>query len=330
VYAIWGEDRAKVGRAVARLVARVTGEGGLPPERVEAAATPAAAVVASCDALSLAGLRLVIVDGADDWKADDAAPLVAYLASPNPGTCLALVSSGALTPSLARAVTQAGEELRFGPNPKASRSERAKWFAAHAVEEAKRVGTKLPAALARTLVARIGEDAPALTSEVEKLAAYAGSEPITREMLDEVVVAHPEARAYELADALTALDAPRAYALLHDLAGGDHPVAPIVIQATLARQYRGIAAAQGRGGAASAEQVSEASGLRGYPAQKALEQARSLPAGAGERAVARLAALELDLRVSELARLGRSPDDGQRLVLELAAHDLLAAARQGS
>jgi hypothetical protein len=75
--------------------------------------------------------------------------------------------------------------------------------------------------------------------------------------------------------------------------------------------------------------VAEASGLRGYPAQKALEQARALPPGAGARGVARLAALELDLRVSAFADLGRSADDGRRLVLELAVRDLLAGGRSG-
>ena len=45
--------------------------------------------------------------------------------------------------------------------------------------------------------------------------------------------------------------------------------------------------------------------------------------------MARLAALELDLRVSALARLGRSRDDGERLVLELAVRDLLAGAAPG-
>ena len=54
-----------------------------------------------------------------------------------------------------------------------------------------------------------------------------------------------------------------------------------------------------------------------------------MPPGAARRAVARLAELELDLRVSALRELGRSRDDGERLVLETAARDLLALARGG-
>lgn len=328
-YAIWGEDRAKVERTMARLASRVAGEGGLPPERFEAAATSAGVVVAACETLSFGGARLVMVEGADEWRADDASPLVDYLGEPNPATCLALVSAGPPTPKLLAAVKRVGEELRWGPDPKAKRGERSRWFAAYAAEEARRGGARLSAPLARDLVARVGEDATAIAAEVVKLAAYAGEEPIDREMLDAVVVSHPDARAYELTDAIAGGAAAGAFDLLHELSAGDRPTEPIVVQATLSRQYRGIAAAQARGPEASVEGVAAASGLRGYPAQKAVEQARALPPGAGARGVARLAALELDLRVSAFSELGRSGDDGRRLVLELAVRDLLAGARHG-
>jgi DNA polymerase-3 subunit delta len=329
-YAIWGEDRAKVERAVARLVARVAAEGGLPPERFRVAETAPAEVVAACEALAFAGTRLVIVEGADAWRADDVAPIVAYLGAPSSSTCLALVAEGAPTPKLLAAVRSAGTELRYGPDPAARGRVRGKWFVDHFVAEAARHGLSVPVALAREVVARVGEDAVALTSEAAKLAAYAGDEPASRAMLDAVVVRHPEARAYELADALVAGDAGRAYAVLADLASGSDPAAPILVQTTLARQWRAIAAGQALGPEASADDVGEASGVRGYPAEKARDAARLLPRGAGARGVARLARLELDLRVSAFAQLGRSRGDGERLVLELAARDLIALSRGGT
>jgi DNA polymerase III delta subunit len=148
-------------------------------------------------------------------------------------------------------------------------------------------------------------------------------------MVDEVVVSNPEARAYELADALVAGRTSRAYDLLSDLASGSRPTEPIVIHGSLVRHYRGIAAAQALGAEATPDAVGEVTGLRGYPAQKAVEHARTLPPGAGERAVVRLAALELELRVSSLAGVGRSRGDGERLVLELAARELLELSRAG-
>jgi hypothetical protein len=43
--------------------------------------------------------------------------------------------------------------------------------------------------------------------------------------------------------------------------------------------------------------------------------------------VARLADLELDLRVSSLTDLGTSRGDGERMVLELGVRDLIGACR---
>ncbi len=338
-YVIWGEDRATVDRAVARLIARVERDGGMAPERFQGGETPAEEVVAACEALSFAGLRLVVVDGADEWKAADAAALVAYLDAPNPGSCLALVASGALTPKLHAAVTTLGGELRYGPDPKAKRGERTKWFVEHFVNEVRRCGANVSAALARSVVERVMVDrsdarksgiiAMELAREAEKLAAYADGEPITAEMVDAMVSRHPDAKVYELADALAAANAAKTYDLLQDLATGEEPVVPIVVQVQLTNRFRALAQAQALGPNPSAEAVGAATGIKGYPATILAEQARSLPPGAAQYAVARLAALELELRVSELARLGRSRDDGERLVLETAARDLLTLARGG-
>jgi DNA polymerase III delta subunit len=338
-YVIWGEDRATVERALSRLAARVAREGGLPPERLRAEETPADDVVSACEALSFAGLRLVIVDDADAWRAADAAPLVAYLERPNAGTCLALASTAAPTPRLMAAVAEAGDVLHFGPDPKEKGAKRTQWFAEHLAKEVGRAGGSIAPAIARRTVDRVMVDRPdarragvtamELSREAEKLAAYADGEPITAEMVEALVPRHPDAKTYELADAIAAGDAARAYDVLQDLATGDDPVAPIVVQVQLANHFRRLAEAQALGDAVSPEAVTRATGVTGYPARKLAEQARSLPPGSGRRAVARLAELELDLRVSALRDLGRSRDDGERLVLETATRDLLALARGG-
>ena len=338
-YAIWGEDRATVERALARLIARVEREGGLPPERFPAEETPAEDVVAACEALSFGGLRLVIVDGADAWKAPDAAAAVAYLARPNEGSCLALVATGALTPKLAAATAEVGAVLHYGPDPKERLAKRAQWFAEHLTKEVGRAGGSISAGVARRAVDRVIVDRPdarrggvtamELSREAEKLAAYADGEPITAEMVDALVPRHPDAKTYELADAIVAGDAARAYDVLQDLATGDDPVAPILMQVQLANHFRRLADAQALGDAVTPEAVTEATGVQGFPARKLAEQARAMPPGGARRAVARLAELELDLRVSAVRELGRSRDDGERLVLETAARDLLALARGG-
>lgn len=336
-YVIWGEDRATIDRAVARLVARVEREGGMAPERFRAEDSPPEDVTAACEALSFAGLRLVLVDGADAWKADAAGALLDYLAEPNPGTCLALLSSGQVTPKLHAAIAELGGELRYGPDPKAKGRERTQWLVEHFRHEVQRAGGSAPAAVARAVVERVAVDRPdarragittmELAREAGKLAAYAAGEPITQEMVEALVPPHPDAKAYELADALARADAARAYDLLQDLATGEEPTAPIVIQVQLTNRFRNLALAQGLGPDPSPDAVSAATGVKGYPARILAEQARAVPPGAAQRAVARLAALELDLRVSELARLGRSRDDGERLVLEAAVRDLIGLMR---
>ena len=310
-------------------------EGGLEPERFVAAETPAAEVVATCEAVALTGLRAVVVERPEDWRAGDVAPLVDYLASPNPGTCLAMVGVQPPAKDLSDAVARSGRVLVFGPEVGGrgakSRRKRADWLAGHAQKEAKRHGGELPPAVSRHLVELVVEEdseagvgALEVGQEAAKLAAYAGGEPITKEMVDRVTAPHPEARTYQLTDAFIDGDATRAFALLQDMASGSTPQEPGRIAAGLARHFRGLAEAQAMGGSATPDALGERIGIRGYPAVKLVEQARAVRPGAGAAALARAAALELDLRVSSFQELGRSRDDGGRLVLELGARDLLA------
>lgn len=332
VYWIHGGDRAKVDTAVRRLIARVEDEGGMPAERIEATETPATEVRASCEAMSFGGLRLIVVRRADEWKAADVEPLVDYLQDPVPSTCLAIVAEGPPTPRMLAAVEAVGQVLAYGPPPEKRGNEktREKWFREFVQGEVKRMGSTIPAALADEVVrraGRAGKDSGHLANEAAKLAVAAGDAPVTPHLIDALVVVDPEAKAYLLGDLIVSGDARGAQAMLADLGEGSDTTAPIVIQRLLARHFRGIAAAQAPG--ATQADVERTTGLKGYPAQKAVEQSRSVAPGAGDRCVARLADLEIDLRVSALRDLGASPADGERLVLELGVRDLIGACRGG-
>jgi DNA polymerase-3 subunit delta len=330
VYWIHGEDRAKVDTAIRRLIGRVEDEGGMPPERMEAAETPAVEVRAACEAMAFGGTRLVVVRRADAWKAADVEPLIEYLQDPLPTTCLALIAEGPPTPRMLAAVEAAGQVLAYGPPPdrRGNEKARAKWFRDYVQAEVRRNGGTIPAALADDVVRRAGRagtDSGHLANEAAKLATAAGDGPVTKETVEALVVVDPEAKAYLLGDLIVSGDARGAQAMLADLAGGSDTTPPIVIQRLLARHFRGIAAAQAPG--ATQAEVERLTGLKGYPAQKAVEQSRSVAPGAGEWCVARLADLELDLRVSALTDLGTSRGDGERMVLELGVRDLIAACR---
>lgn len=330
VYWIHGEDRAKVDLAVHRLVARVEGEGGMPAERFDAGEIPSTEVRAACEAMSFGGTRLVLVRRADEWKAADMEPLIEYLADPLPTTCLALVGTGGPTPRMLAAVEAAGQVLAYGPPPEKRGNEkvRAKWFREFVQGEVKKRGSSISAALADDVVrraGRAGSDAGHLANEAAKLAIAAGDAPVTKEDVEALVVVDPEAKAYLLGDLIVSGDSRAAQALVADLAAGSDTTDPIVIQRLLARHFRGIAVAQAPG--ASQADVERITGVKGYPAQKAVEHARTIAPGAGEWCVARLADLELDLRVSALTDLGTSRGDGERMVLEMGVRDLIAACR---
>src|SRR5581483_4383407 len=110
-YLIAGSDRPKVDRAVARLRARFDQDA---VELHDAAETTGDDAVAACNALGLfgGGDRLIVVNGVEAWKADDAKAVAAYVGAPSPGTVLALVGSELKKDGpLAKAVGPAGEVL---------------------------------------------------------------------------------------------------------------------------------------------------------------------------------------------------------------------------
>jgi DNA polymerase III delta subunit len=230
------------------------------------------------------------------------------------------------------AVEAAGGALVYGPAPGVRGRERTKWFVSHAQGEVAHHGGRLGAALARELVARTGEDAEAISREAEKLALYCGDEPVDREAIRAIVGMSHDAATWDLADAVAQGDAGRAQAVLADLGDGDDQKAGIVIFTSLAGHFQRVAAVQALGPGASRRDVEAVSGRSGYGARKLAEQAALLPGPTIERMVARLARLEVDLRVSSLVKLGRmggGPESGQRFVIELATRDLVTLATGG-
>ena len=334
VYLLWGEDRTKIETALRRLIARVEREGGMAPERFSAPDTAAGDIVASCQSLSFGGSRLVIVTDLDAWKAADAEPIVDYLTSPNPSTCLALVGAKSPPQRLSQAVQSAGSVLHYGMPVKASRAEQRRWFVAHLVSEVAGVGGRISERTAGEVVDRLGGVtdetktwlAPALAAEAVKLAAFCAADPIETSAVTALVVAHPDAPAYELTDALARGDRTGTYRTLANAADQqDSRSAAGALQWSATRHFRGVAAVQEIGPSAGTDDVSRLAGISGYPAQRIVEQGGSLGPGVGASVLARLAQLELDLRVSSLLRLGRSRDDGERFAWERAAADSISA-----
>jgi len=187
VYLLTGSDRPKIETALIRLRRRFAAETA---EVVSATETSGDAAVALCNAGSLFGdARLVIVEDVDGrkdsdgrrkgaWRAADAEAVAAYLKSPAPSTVLCLVGEDVKkTSALGKACAKAGEILEYTVAKKQLNT----WV----VDQFRQRGARAEPEAVTALVQLVGEDLHALAAEVDKLATWAGDEPIgEREVLE--------------------------------------------------------------------------------------------------------------------------------------------------
>jgi DNA polymerase III subunit delta len=192
VYLLTGSDRPKIGRALRRLRDRF---GIDSVETFSAAEATADEAVAACNAIGLfGGAKLVIVETAEKWKADDAKAVAAYASDPTPGAVLALVAGELRKDSaLTKAVAKNGEVLAYD----VPKRDLPRW----AAEQFKRLGATADAATCRALVELVGENVEELATEVEKLATWAAGEPIQEEHVQLLAAGRAETSIFALTDA---------------------------------------------------------------------------------------------------------------------------------
>jgi DNA polymerase III subunit delta len=192
-YLLTGSDRPKIERALRRLRERF-GEDGT--ERLSAREVAGEDAVASCNAMGLfaTGGRLVLVEDVEQWKAPDAKAVADYLTAPAPETVLALVGQDVKKDApLAKACAKAGQFLRYD----VSKRELPKWVA----EQFARHRVKASAEACRALVELVGDDVQELATEVDKLVAWAGAEPIGEEDVEQLVAPRADVPPFVLTDA---------------------------------------------------------------------------------------------------------------------------------
>jgi DNA polymerase III subunit delta len=193
VYLITGGDRPKIQRALRRLRDRIGEDATELLSAVDATGDDA---VAACNALGLLGGegRLVIVDEVDRWKAADAKAVAGYLASPAPGTVLALVGAEVKKDSaLGKACAKAGDVLVYDV-PKRRLSE---WVTKQFTDR----GVSIDSEAARLLIDVVGEDPEELASEVDKIATWSAGEPVGTREIELLAAGCAEVPGYELTDA---------------------------------------------------------------------------------------------------------------------------------
>jgi DNA polymerase-3 subunit delta len=192
-YLLAGTDRPKLDRALQRLRSRFAAAA---VESHAAAETPGADVVATANALGLfAGDgRLIVVDGVEAWKAEDAKAISAYLKAPAPATTLALVAGELKKDApLAKAVSAVGEVLIWNVPSRGLQG----WVA----EQFKLHGVRADPEACRTLIELVGDELYELAHEVDKLATWAGGERVSAADVENLVAPRAEATSFAVTDA---------------------------------------------------------------------------------------------------------------------------------
>ncbi len=218
----WGDDELGAARAVDRLQADLTAEAGVPMDRcdVRGERNRAGELIAqlhervATPAMFGGGAIAVITNpGPLVQSADHRAGLLEAMASLAPGNALVLLDasqSGAKAPSqkrLADAVAAAGGTVRKFDSPR--RGALAGWVEAEAREH----GLQLAPGAARTLAERIGgfvdlndverrHQTRIAAMELDKLALYRGSEPITADDVRALVAEAVPASVWAFTDAI--------------------------------------------------------------------------------------------------------------------------------
>ncbi len=279
------------------------GEASVAP-LVEAAQTPP----------FLTDRRVVVGRDLDLFtRAEQVAPLVAYLDDPLPTTSLVLVSGpGRLPKSLAEAVARCGgEQVDTGPGRK---------VAAWVDDQLAAAGLHVDREGTARLVGWLGDDPQKLVGLIETLVgSFGAGAPLGAADLEPFLGESGGVPPWELTDALDRGDITTALDKLHRMVGGGgrHP---LQVMATLHGHYARIMQLDGapvRGEKDAAQLL----GLRGstFPARKALQQARRLGHDRVVEAVSLLAGADLDLRG------GKAWPEG--LVLEVLVARLARLAR---
>ena len=317
VYLLAGTDRPKIRRAIARLRARF-GEESV--EALSADTASGADAAAACNALGLFGAqggKLVVVEGVERWRKEDADAVSAYLRDPVPGSVLALVAEGALrSETLVHAAARAGAVLEYDiPKPK----DPSVWVR----NEFKRVGTPVDADAARALVDIVGDDVTALALEVEKLATWAAGETVGRREVEALAPPTSETFVWALTDAWGQRDVAAVLAACESLLER-RTKEPFAIAAALAGYVGRVRAAQALAaeGLASAD-VAKRLRIKEYPARKALAHGENYSREELEDATVRLA--ELDAALKGKSRLG-AEIELERALVEITAARAAAPA----
>lgn len=170
-------------------------------------------VAGLCNAGSLFGdARLIVVTDIDGlkgdgrrkggWKAADVEAIGSYLASPAPATVLALVAEELkASAALWKVCDTQGLVLPYD----VAKKELHGWVA----DQFRQRGTSAEPDAVAALVQLVGDDLHALKAEIDKIATWAGDEPVGEREVSTLVASNADVPGYELTEAWAAREVAR-------------------------------------------------------------------------------------------------------------------------
>lgn len=213
-YLIVGADEYKRSHAVERMKARLEASGMAAFNLDERDMTKDQAIddiIASLNTYPMGtDFRLVILEGCDRLSKAVSEPLVEYLADPSPTTvCLLVATSLAKNTRLYKAVAKIDAKAIVDCTPKKA------WeMPKQVVGMARAHGKTIGLAAAEELVSRAGESSRMLDNELARLASMIEGSEITVADVERLVMRTAEVKPWDLLNAVSARDLPRALELL--------------------------------------------------------------------------------------------------------------------
>lgn len=290
-YLIIGTDRVQVDEQIAKLAS------GYDPDAIERWNAGTAAVADIVDACSMMALlaseRLIIATGADAWsKKEDVDTIVSYLKDPSPDATLVLTFTKLLKASrIYKAVAKDAILEASGP---ASPAAAAAW----AGEMFESLGATVSKKVISELVGITGfEHLDRLRTDIELIAAAAGSEPITSELVRELATHSDDMKIFAVTDAWATRNKSELLRIVDQLLQQNEKPVPLTI--ILGRHIAHVAKARRLlNHLPSGAVVNEltAGGANAWAAKKATEQAGRIGLAQAEAALARIAQLDYELK----------------------------------
>ncbi|MFH0917336.1 MAG: DNA polymerase III subunit delta [bacterium] len=296
-YLILGDDLPKVELALRRLKARIVEQSGsdLNIDEFDAAVDGGIEVVNAANTLAfLGGTRLVLVQQVQAWLKADKEAVAAYLRSPAPDACLALVAEKIAPGDLLRTTMEKhGEVLEF-PAPKEGRLPQ--WL----TQEAGRLHLSLGMEEARFMVQRCGDNQSILLRELEKLQIYVDGRTVTGDDIRLLTTATVEASIFDLLDSLALGRGAAAFSAADDLlASGERTE---VLFYRILRHFQNLSrVAALRDEGMSREAIQAELKMKAFPVRKLVEQSALLGADGIAHRLAVLA--DTDARMKGLGAL---------------------------